>query len=263
MSETISLWKETVPAFQPDADTPNRMTAYLAETEAPAPAVVVLPGGAYAMRADHEGAPIAEFYQKQGFHAFVVEYRVAPNRYPAALADVQRAIRLIRHHAAHWQVDPQRIFVCGFSAGGHLAASTAILTEDVSAVGDAMDREDFRPNGAILCYPVISGLDEHGHTASHQNLLGEQFEAHRAGLSLQNRVNEQTPPCFIWHTATDDCVPVRHSLMLADKLAAYHIPYELHIFPLGYHGLGLPLGNPEYAGVSRWGDWSADWIRSI
>lgn len=263
MTERIALWNTTIPEYLPDADTPNRMTFYRAENQAPAPAVVVLPGGAYAGRAPHEGEPIAEFYQKQGFHAFVVDYRVAPNRYPAGLADVQRAIRLIRHHASEWGVDPQRIFVCGFSAGGHLAASTAIITEDVSAIGDALDRESFRPSGAILCYPVISGQDEHGHIASHRCLLGERFEADRAALSLQNRVNEQTVPCFIWHTAEDAVVPVIHSLMLAEKLAEYRIPYELHVFPRGYHGLGLSLDKPEYAPVSRWAGWSADWIRTF
>ena len=176
---------------------------------------------------------------------------------------MQRAIRLIRRHASEWGVDPQRIFVCGFSAGGHLAASTAIITEDVSAIGDELDRESFRPSGAILCYPVISGQDEHGHIGSHRNLLGERFEADRAALSLQNRVNEQTVPCFIWHTAEDAVVPVIHSLMLAEKLAEYRIPYELHVFPRGYHGLGLSLDKPEYAPVSRWAGWSADWIRTF
>lgn len=261
MTETISLWGTVIPHNDPAAQTPNRMTRFPAPGNEPAPAVVVLPGGAYAGRAPHEGKPIAAYYQSQGFHAFVVDYRVAPNRFPAALSDVQRAIRLIRQHAADWCVDSRRIFVCGFSAGGHLAACAAILTEDHSSVGDETDAFDFRPNGAILCYPVISGLDAHGHTASHQQLLGEQFEELRAALSLQDRVDEQTVPCFIWHTAADAVVPVVHSLVLAEALAKHHIPYELHIFPYGYHGLGLALSDPQFAEVARWAGWSADWIR--
>ncbi len=263
MPENFPLWGATIPHSTPGADVPNRMTRFSAPGGELKPAVVVLPGGGYVGRAPHEGVPIAEFYQSQGFHAFVVDYRVAPHRFPAALSDVQRAIRLIRQHAADWCVDPQRIFVCGFSAGGHLAASAAILTEDHSSVGDETDAFDFRPNGAILCYPDISGLDIHGHTASHQTLLGERFEEMRELLSLQNRVNEQTPPCFIWHTAADAVVPVVHSLVLAEALAKQKIPYELHIFPHGYHGLGLALDDPAYADVARWAGWSADWVRRI
>lgn len=261
MPVTISLWGETIPYLDPQADTPNSMMAYLLEKEAPAPAVLVLPGGAYAGRAPHEGEPIARFYNRCGFHAFVVNYRVSPNRYPAPLADVQRAIRMVRSRSVEWGIDPSRVFVCGFSAGGHLAASAAVLEEDVSAIGDALDDVNHRPNGAILCYPVISGMDEHRHVTSHQMLLGERFEAMREEMSLQNRVNENTVPCFIWHTASDGVVPVVHSLSLADSLAKHHVPYEMHIFPVGYHGLGLATDKPEFPGVCRWGEWSAEWIR--
>ena len=263
MSENFPLWDATIPHSTPDADVPNRMTRFSAPGSELKPAVVVLPGGGYVGRTAHEGVPIAEFYQSQGFHAFVVDYRIAPHRFPAALSDVQRAIRLIRRNAADWCVDPQRIFVCGFSAGGHLAASAAILADDVSAVGDAADAFDFRPNGAVLGYPVISGMEAHGHTGSHQNLLGERFAAECEPLSLQNRVDSHTPPCFIWHTAADAVVPVVHSLVLAEALAKQKIPYELHIFPHGYHGLGLALDDPAYADVARWAGWSADWIRRI
>ena len=259
MPKTMPLWGEVIPAFDPEKETPNEMWLYPIDTDVPAPAVVIFPGGAYAFRSeDWEGEDIAAFYNRHGFHAFVVRYRVTPNYHPAPLADAQRGIRLVRAHAAEWGVDPNRIFVCGFSAGGHLAASAAVLTEDVSAVGDALDEVDFRPNGAILGYAVISGMEQHGHTGSHHNLLGDAYDEMHTALSLQTRVDETTPPCFIWHTAADTCVPVCHSLLLADALAKNGIPYELHNFPFGRHGMGLAHEVPE---VSRWAEWSVDWIR--
>ena len=139
-----------------------------------------------------------------------------------------------------------------------MAASVSILTEDVSAVGDALDNISFRPNGAILSYAVISGMEEHGHTGSHHNLLGDAYDELYASLSLHTQVDETTPPCFLWHTASDGCVPVCHSLLLAQALSAKHIPYELHIFPFGRHGLGLASEAPD---VARWALWSADWVR--
>ena len=258
MPKAMPLWGDIIPAFDAEKETPNEMLFFPADTDTPAPAVVILPGGGYMMRAEgHEGEDIAAFYNSRGLHAFVVRYRVTPNYHPAPLADAQRAVRLVRANAAAWKIDPTRIFVCGFSAGGHLAAGAAVLTQDVSAVGDELDAVNFRPNGAILGYPVISGMAQHGHTGSHENLLGDRYSADHAALSIQTQVNEQTPPCFIWHTAADTCVPVCHSLLLANALAKHNVPYELHIFPFGQHGLGLAHEVPE---VSRWADWSADWI---
>ena len=260
MTQTIALWNGTIPAFREDADTPNKMTAYLIDTDKPLPAVVVFPGGGYCERAPYEGKPIAEFYNAAGFQAFVVEYRVRPNSHPAPLADAQRAIRLVRANAAQWGVDPDRIIVCGFSAGGHLAGSAAVLTEDVSAVGDEYDRVSFRPNGAILCYAVISGLPEHGYIGTHENLLGDRYEELRDALSLQKHVTADTPPCFLWHTREDNVVPVAHAHAMVAALEAAGVPYESHIFPYGCHGLGLAEKTP---GVCQWPALSADWIRRL
>ena len=260
MIQVVSLWKETIPAFREDTDIPNIMTAYLIDTDKPLPAVVVLPGGGYGMRAGHEGKPIAEFYNAAGFQAFVVEYRVAPNFHPAPLADAQRAIRLVRANAAQWGVDPERIVVCGFSAGGHLAGCTATLAEDAAAIGDDLDAISCRPNGAILCYPVISCLEEHNQMSSAQNLLGDEYESRKHDFTLSEQVTDNTCPCFLWHCSTDDCVPLTHSLLMADALAKHGIPCEMHVFPHGPHGLGLAEVMPD---VARWAEWSADWIRRL
>ena len=262
---TVPLWTGEIPAFLPEADTPNRLTAYLIDTPRPVPAVVVFPGGAYTHRADHEGEPVARFYNRCGFQAFVVDYRVAPNRHPAPLADAKRAIRLVRANAAEWRVDADRVFVCGFSAGGHLAGSTAVLPDD-PAVADDLSAVSSKPTGAILCYPVISGLEEDGHSRSHRNLLGEQYDALTESLSLHRWVNGETSPCFIWHTAEDETVPLCHSLKMAQALRDAGVSVELHVFPHGRHGLGLsdPADPDRFVpGVNRWAAWSAEWIRTF
>lgn len=256
----IQLWNREIPAFYPDAETPNNMTIYLAETEQPRPCVVIYPGGGYGGRAYHEGEPIAQFFNGYGYHAVVVDYRVAPNRFPAPLADAQRAIRLVRAHAEEWKVDPQKIVTCGFSAGGHLCAST-ILYSDVYAelyTPDEIDGYSCTPNGAILCYPVISVESEYGHIGSGQRLLGERYEAEKGDFFLAQYVSESTPPVFLWHTSDDAGVNVKNSLIFGERLRDNGIPFELHVFPHGKHGLGLAPTHPD---VAQWAPLAADWIK--
>ncbi len=261
--ETITLWNGTIPFFLPDADTPNAMHAYLIDADKPRPAVVIFPGGGYSHRAYHEGEPIAQFYNAQGFQAFVVDYRVTPYRYPAAFADACRAIRLVRHHAAAGGVDPDRVFVCGFSAGGHLAGCTAVLPAPDVPEDDLSDISA-KPTGAVLCYAVNSGLKADGYTGSHENLLGDRYDELAEHLSLYRRVDEHTAPCFLWHTAEDQCVPLGHCLKMADALHNHGIPVEVHVFPYGRHGVGLADDPDHYVpGVNRWAALSAEWIRAI
>ncbi|MBE6779311.1 MAG: alpha/beta hydrolase [Ruminococcaceae bacterium] len=259
MAFDVTLWEGEIPCFCAEADTPNRMTAYLIDTDHPVPAVVVLPGGGYSHRANHEGEPIAQFYNGCGFQAFVVHYRVAPNRYPAPQADAKRAIRLVRANAKAWGVDPDRVFVCGFSAGGHLAASTAVLPDD-PAVADDLSAISSKPTGAVLCYPVISSGDK-GHQGSFQNLLGDRYPAEKALFSLEKQVDENTAPCFLWHTAEDQSVPFENSLMMAEALHANGVQTELHVFPHGGHGLGLAVDS--VGDVGRWAPLSAAWIKTF
>ena len=256
----IKLWEKEVPVFSENAETPNNMSLYLVEDEQIHPCVVIFPGGGYHGRAHHEGEPIAQFFQSQGFHAVVVDYRVAPNRFPAPLADAQRAIRLIRAHAKDWRIHPQQIITCGFSAGGHLCAST-ILYDDVYSNlyhADETDAYSCVPNGAILCYPVISVESDYGHVGSGRNLLGERYEAEKQNFSLAQYVKNETPPVFLWHTSDDAGVNVKNSLIFGECLRDNGIPFELHVFPHGEHGLGLAPSHPD---VSQWARLAADWIK--
>ena len=255
----IKLWNHEIPHFNPETETPNLMTFYPVESDHPMPCVVIYPGGGYSHRAPHEGKPIAEFFNKRGIPAAVVEYRVAPNRLDATLADAQRAIKIVRFHAKEWNIDPDRIVTLGFSAGGHLCAATLTL-DDVSCADhtpDEIDKESARPNGGILCYAVISLEEEFGHVGSGRNLLGEKYNSEAGYYSLQNRVSCNTPKCFIWHTSDDNCVNVKNSLVFAEKLRDNSIPFEIHIFPSGRHGLGLAS---DRADVGKWPDLAADWL---
>ena len=256
------LWEKEIPYLDIGAETPNSMTFYPAsdpKNDKPLPCVLVCPGGAYSHRAAHEGEPIARFFNSKGIHAAVVDYRVAPNRYPAPLADAQRAIKLLRAHSTELNVDPNKIVICGFSAGGHLAASVLLL-DDVSCFGhtpDQIDMESAAPNGAILCYPVISIKEDFGHTGTGMNLLGEKYAFEADYFSLQNRISDKTPKCFLWHTSDDSCVNVKNSLIFGEYLRDHNIQFEMHIYPHGSHGLGLAADKPD---VSGWASNAADWV---
>lgn len=206
------------------------------------PLVLVCPGGAYAMTSDREAEPIALQFLAAGIHAAVLRYTVAPDgRFPTQIFEVARAIALIRAHAEEWNCDKDRIMICGFSAGGHLCASYATLwnhgfvRETLGAEAEAI-----RPNGAILCYPVIDS-GEFAHRGSFENLLDSRKddEEFLNLLSPQKQVTADTPPMFIWHTFADDAVPVQNALLMALALAAKNISVELHVFPNGGHGLSL------------------------
>ncbi|WP_052423755.1 alpha/beta hydrolase [Nonomuraea candida] len=218
-----------------------------------APAVLVFPGGAYHHLAEHEGAPVARWLNSLGVAAFVVRYRVAPHRHPLPLLDAARAVRWVRHHAAAHGVDPGRVGVLGFSAGGHLAGLLATETGPMQAEGphDAIDAADARPGLAVLCYPVTTLTGPRSHRGSAANLLGADApEPVRAALSLPGRVGPSTPPMFLWHTADDESVPVENTLLLSQALARNGVPQEVHVYPSGRHGLGLAGDDPVT------GDWT-------
>ncbi len=261
---TIKLWKEAEPApsgkkedeFEPYLET------FLLDGSAPLRGVVlVLPGGGYCNRAPHEGAPVAERFNALGFHALVLQYRVAPYRYPAPQRDVLRAVRIIRSRAAEWGIDPEQVAVLGFSAGGHLCASAGTLFKEVDAdAGDEIDAFPARPNALIPCYPVINLTKSFGHRGSGWNLLGEKLDEPEADrFDLENRVTQETPPTFLWHTATDQCVNVENSIRFAQALWKNGVKAELHIFPEGAHGLGLA---PESRDVSQWPELAAVFLEN-
>ncbi|GIP39912.1 acetylesterase [Paenibacillus sp. J31TS4] len=260
MTESIVLWPDGAPqaAGREEEDCP-RLELYPLAGEGPHPAVVICPGGGYQRRAPHEGEPVARWLNAAGIAAFVLHYRVAPYRYPSALQDARRAIRLVRHHAADWGVDPARVGILGFSAGGHLAAATATGTEaEESPPVDAADGQSGRPDVQVLAYPVIS-FGEFRHQGSLDRLLGpEPEETLVRQLSAENRVTGDTPPAFLWHTADDASVPVENSLLYAMALGRSGVPYELHVFPSGRHGLGLAGEHPHAA---QWTGLCERWLR--
>lgn len=260
----VKLWEKDFPFFDENIDNEdnkgiNKMVFYPANTANKAPTVVIYPGGGYCIRAEqHEGHDIAKFYNTHGFNAAVVSYRVRPYRYPAPLLDAQRAIKLVRYNADKWNVDENRVFTLGFSAGGHLCGMTATMADICSVADDGIDKMSAKPNGAILCYAVISSDEKIGHVGSFKTLLGEENADIFDKFSLDKNVDENTCPCFLWHTATDDCVKAHNTLRFAQKLIESGISCETHIFPVGPHGTGLAR---EYKGASQWAELSAKWIK--
>ena len=256
------LWPQGAPgaAGNGPEDCPA-LTAYLPPAAGTTAAIVVCPGGGYHGRAAHEGEPIARWLCGLGVAGLVLDYRVAPYRHPVPLQDAQRGIRFARAHAAEWSIDPRRVGILGFSAGGHLAASAATMFDDGDpAAGDPIDRHPCRPDALIACYPVIT-FGPHRHDGSMVNLLGKEAgQDMQTYLSLENRVTPRTPPTFLWHTAEDQAVPVENVLLFAASLRRCAVPFALHVFPHGRHGLGLAEGNPA---VSAWKDLCAAWLREI
>jgi len=215
------------------------------------PLVLICPGGAYAYTSAREGEALALQFLAMGCHAAVLEYSCAPARYPVALTELAAAMALIRWHAEEWHVEPEGVIVLGCSAGGHLAASLGTLWNEsflAKAVDVAEeDRRLLRPDGMILCYPVISS-GKYAHRGSFENLLGEEAGREECGkdansllsrLSLETRVTEETPPAFIWHTFTDGSVPVENSLLFVSALRRAGVSTEFHMYPEGGHGLSL------------------------
>lgn len=254
--EEIKLWENDIPNYNEKYDTPNSMTAYFTQTWQKVPAVIILPGGAYASRAPHEGEDVARYYESCGFHAFVVNYRIEPYKFPAPIQDAQRAVKIVRKNADKWAVDENRIFVVGFSAGGHLAASVATM-EDVSKIGDSYDEVDAKPTGAILGYAVTSAMTQDGKVVDCVRKMFDTNAEKSEKYTPYKCVSETTCPCFLWHTFEDDCVSVEHSLKFASAMAKNKIPCEMHIYPFGPHGLGLAKTKTD---TGKWAAQSVDWM---
>jgi acetyl esterase/lipase len=267
--DPIPLWPGVAPgtigdakrAHEPAAKESPNLVPFPLKDGTPRAAVIVCPGGGYGVRAAHEGEPVALWLNSLGIAAFVCHYRVAPFRHPVPLGDAQRAVRLVRARAAEWHVDPARIGMLGFSAGGHLACAAANFGEDAREHADPIERQASRLQACIACYPVIS-YGEHGHRGSFANLLGEGADpAVAQRLSLETSVTAGNPPTFIWHTADDAAVSVQNPLLYAAALARQRVPVSLHVYPRGPHGLGLAQ---EFAGMARgWTGACAEWLAEI
>ena len=244
MREKIMLWAGVAPyTDQSPAQAQPSITDY--SVKGSRGAVVVVPGGGYGMKADHEGGPIAEMLNEAGISAYVLDYRVHPCHKLAPLSDAKRAIKVVR------SMGYEKVAILGFSAGGHLTCTAATMydTGDPDS-DDPIERLSSRPDQFIPCYPVASFI-QFTHNGTVQNLLGdERFNvAELKKFSNELNVTPDTPEAFIWHTAEDQAVPVQNSLNLAAAMSANGVPFELHIFPYGRHGLGLA---PEFDDVKQW-----------
>ncbi|MFI5457857.1 MAG: alpha/beta hydrolase [Isosphaerales bacterium] len=249
----IPLWPQGAPGAKgtdPDKDVPT-ITVWLPRPEtATGAAVVVCPGGGYQMLAvEHEGKQVAEWFNTVGIAAFVLKYRLGPRyHHPAMLQDAGRAIRTVRAGASKWGLDPRRIAIIGFSAGGHLA-STAGTHFDAGKpdADDLVERVSSRPDRLILVYPVIALATPFGHAGSLRNLLGENPTRELVeSLSNERQVTKDTPPTFLAHTNADTGVPAENSLLFALALRKAGVPVELHLFERGQHGLGLGGGTAQF-----------------
>jgi acetyl esterase/lipase len=247
------------------------MTIYRpAPEKANGAAVVICPGGGYGMvAAEHEGRDVAEWLNTLGVTGVVVKYRLGPKyHHPVMLHDAQRAIRSVRARAEELKIDPKRVAVLGFSAGGHLASTVAThFDRGLSDAADPIDRQDCRPDLAILVYPVIALATPYGHTGSLKNLLGDNPAREAVeGLSNERQVSKETPPTFLAHTNEDRSVPAENSLLFALAMRKAGVPVELHLFEKGQHGLGLGTGwasrkIPPNEAFHAWPSLCATWMK--
>jgi acetyl esterase/lipase len=261
----LPLWPDGAPGAlgQRDQDIPT-LTPYLPDPAvATGAAIVICPGGGYGGLAAHEGNDYALWLNQHGVAGFVLKYRLgsAGYRHPIMLGDAARAVRLVRAKAADWKVDPKRVGIMGSSAGGHLA-STLLTHFDAGKpeASDPIERESSRPDLGILCYAVIT-LGQYTHEGSKENLLGKNPPAELVQfLSNELQVTPQTPPCFVWHTWEDPAVPVENSLQFAAALRKAKVPFDLHIYQQGQHGLGL-ADKPPFAHPHPWAADCLFWLK--
>ncbi len=253
--ETLNLWGRAIPYNTEELTYVPAITPYPARSDG---CVVVFAGGGYAMKAEHEGPVICEWLNSLGVTAFNVDYRVAPYMHPTEASDALRAVRWVRHNADKYGVDTRKIAVMGFSAGAHMAGTASVhYDKDFYEPTDEIDSESARPDASILCYPVIDML-EYRHDGSRQNLIGETpLHADKEFMSLYKQVTTETPPAFLWHTAADNAVPVENTLLYASALSKVNVPFEVHIYPYGHHGLGLAHEEPH---VAQWAQSLDKWL---
>lgn len=231
------------------------------------PVLVICPGGAYESCSQREAEPVAMQFLSMGFCVFVLNYSYTPHHFPHQLQEVAAVLELVHQNADLWRCDPGKVALMGFSAGGHLAAHYS-NAYDLPEVREVFPHSK-GVNVSLLCYPVITARPDWAHAGSFCNLLGTEklTEQEIKAFSCEQLVTDRTPPTFLWHTAQDQVVPVENSLLYAQALSEHHIPFELHIYPFGEHGLStatlqtndaLP---PEILRNSAWMACAKSWLK--
>lgn len=265
--ESVLVWPDGAPgAVGEEAQDKPTLYLYPAKPENnTGAAVVVCPGGGYAgLAIGYEGHEVAQWLNENGVSAFVLQYRLGPRyRYPAPQMDAQRAIRIVRSRAAEWKIDPEKIGILGFSAGGHLSAMTGVHYLDGKPdAADPLERISTRPDFLVLVYAVITMQGPEAHAGCNKNLLGENPDpALLKECSTQLFVNANTPPAFILHTTEDQAVPVGNAILFYDACVKAKVPVEMHLFEQGKHGIGMggerAPGNP----VGEWPGLCLKWLK--
>jgi acetyl esterase/lipase len=265
MQTPIPLWPDGAPgALGTNANDIPTLTAYLPDAaNTTGAAMVICPGGAYMHLAPHEGNDYALWLNQHGVTCFVLKYRLGTSgyRHPAMLNDASRAVRWVRAHADEFKVDAHHVGIMGSSAGGHLAATllTHFDAGDANAA-DAIERQSSRPDLGVLCYPVIS-MGEFTHKGSKESLLGKNPDPELVQLlSNELQVTTNTPPCFLWTTFEDTAVPIENTLLFAAALQRNHVPFDLHVYQKGGHGMGLK-DKPPFANPHPWAGDCLFWLK--
>lgn len=264
--EKVPLWQDGAPGAlgKEDKDIPTLTVSPLASSE-PTGVLVICPGGGYGgLAMDHEGHQIVAWAKSMGLAAALCDYRHRGKGYghPAPLQDAQRAIRLVRANADRWNIDPKKVGIIGFSAGGHLV-STVITQFDAGDANseDVVARESSRPDFAILCYPVISMGSPFSHRGSEVNLLGADASPELlAKFASERNVRPDTTPTFVFHTLEDRAVPVQNGLVFYQAMVEKGVPGELHVYQKGPHGVGLAKTIP---GTADWPHACERWLKQL
>lgn len=267
--ETMELWQGGVPGvtLKADGDVPKLILRKV-KSDQPTAGVVILPGGGYGGHAiGHEGHDFADWFESMGVTSVICTYRLRGKGnagkgygHPVPMQDAQRAIQTMRANAEKWNLDPNRIGVIGFSAGGHLCSTVSTrFNEGDPTSDDPIARVSSRPDFSILCYPVIGFDKPYTHQGSQRNLLGANPDPQLvASLSNESQVTSKTPPTFLFHTAEDKPVPVQNSVQYYLSCIKHNVPVEMHLFPEGRHGLGLATQQP---GANQWPALCKDWLK--
>jgi acetyl esterase/lipase len=265
LHSAIPLWPNGAPgAFGTSSNDIPTITPYLPDaTNATGAALVICPGGGYSKLMPREGNDYALWLNQHGVTCFVLKYRLGSSgyRHPAMLNDAARAVRWVRAHAGDFKIDPHRVGIVGSSAGGHLA-STLLTHFDAGDANsaDSVERQSSRPDLGILCYAVIS-FGEFAHAGSRKALLGTNPSPELVkNLSNELQVTTNTPPCFLWTTFEDKVVPMENTLLFAEALRKNHVPFALHVYDKGPHGMGLK-DQPPFSNPHPWANDCLFWLK--